>query len=612
MAPPLFSLRHVTLSFGGKPLFKDLSLNVRPGDKICLVGRNGSGKSTLFKLIQQQLEIDSGEFYVEPGLRIGYMPQDEVFPEDILINDYLQQQTQTPQYEVDAIAMTLGIDLSRTAAGLSGGERRRISLAKLLLQNPDVMLLDEPTNHLDIPTIQWLEATLNAYRGAYLVISHDRAFLTATSRRTFWLDRGRLLTHNKGYADYERWSEFVVEEEKRRIAQLDVHLQQELHWLHRGVTARRTRNQGRLRKLQQLREHRQSIRMNQHGKVKLNALDPTFSSKMILEVENIHKAYDENVLIDDFSLRILRGDRIGIMGANGTGKTTLLKILTGEIAPDHGYVRRGTTLDIIYFDQMRDHLKSHETLWQTLCETGGDHVTVQGRSRHVMAYLKDFMFDESQVRGPVSLLSGGERNRLALAKALTQPGNVLVLDEPTNDLDMETLDLLHEMLSDFEGTLIIVSHDRDFLDKLTTSLVVFEGAGKVHEYIGGYQDYLRQRRPDASASRKERSHKSEKPVQKRTDSPAPSTQMQKPQRLSYHEQRLYELLPQEIEEHQKTIAELETQLASPTLYQEDPEYFQSITARLEKLQKQVEDKEEQWLGLAERVEQFTKNRSFKK
>lgn len=592
-APPLFALRHMDLSFGGKTIFSDLTLQICPGSRICLIGRNGTGKSTLLKVILGTIEGDEGERFVQPGTKISYLAQDMVYPETFSIGSYICQQTNAPLYEVESLLGELELDSERLMQGLSGGEKRRIALAMAFVQRPDILLLDEPTNHLDLPAIEWLEAKLKAFKGAYLVISHDRAFLKNVSNETLWLDRGKLHHHTKGYEDFDRWSEFLLEEEERRLEKLDTKLRQEMHWLHRGVTARRKRNQGRLKQLHLLRQERRVTLANQVKSLKFSNLEPDVSSKMVMEAHQISKSLGDRLLINNFTTRLLRGDRIGIVGANGTGKSTLLKVLVKAIPPDSGRVRLGTKIELVYFDQMRDSLKLDKSLWDNLCETGGDHVTVQGEPRHVIAYLKDFLFDEKQVRSPVSILSGGEKNRLALAKCLAHPSNVLVLDEPTNDLDMDTLDLLLDLLSDYTGTLLIVSHDRDFLDRLVTSIIAFEGNGVIQEFVGGYTDYLQQKKKTVPTKTSLPSLKEPKPLASSVEKPV--------RKITYNEKREYEGLPQTIEGLQKEIQLIETKLDNPAFYQTHPQEFMTLSARLENAKKELDHAEFRWLELDEKM-----------
>lgn len=585
--PPLISLRDISLSFGGKPLFEGLFNNISKGDKTCLVGRNGSGKSTFLKVVCGQIDVDQGERFVQPGTRFAYLPQDVWLEPNLTPKSFVMQSGCEP-FEADEILDLLKMDRDRAMEGFSGGERRRVALARALVDSPDVLLLDEPTNHLDLPTIEWLEEYLKAYNGALLTISHDRTFLERVSTSCLWLDRGVLYRHNKGFSDFEAWSDHLLAEEEKRLSKINVKLKEELHWLHRGVTARRRRNQGRLRELHKLRDQKRALMANKIGKVKITGTDTELGSKLVIEAKSISKSFGNKILINNFSTRILRGDRIGIIGPNGSGKTTLIRMLAGILSPDVGHIRLGKTVDLIYFDQLRDSLKPNETLWQNLCETGGDHVTVQGAPRHVMAYLKDFLFEEKQIRSPVAILSGGEKNRLALAKAFTKPGNLLILDEPTNDLDMDTLDLLIEMLSDYTGTLIIVSHDRDFLDKLTTSVIGLEGDGLVREAVGGYQDYIRQ-------------YPTQNKKEKLIDiEPKEIVERHKPaRRISYNDKREHELLPGRMDELMSQISEWEARLEDPAFYQNHPQEFVKVTESLSKAKDELAQAETRWLELDE-------------
>lgn len=589
---PLISLRDISLSFGGKPLFEGLFTNIGKGDKTCLVGRNGSGKSTFLKVICGQIDFDQGERFVQPGTRISYLPQD-VWLEPSQTPKQFVMQSGCFAFEAEEILDLLKMDGDRLMDGFSGGERRRVALARALVGEPDVLLLDEPTNHLDLPAIEWLEEHLHHHTGALLTISHDRTFLERVSSSCLWLDRGVLHRHNQGFKNFEVWADHLLAEEEKTLSKMNTKLKQEMEWLHRGVTARRKRNQGRLRQLHKLREEKRAFLSGQIGKLKMTGADAEGGSKLVIEAKSISKTLGDKPLVQNFSTRILRGDRIGIIGPNGTGKTTLIRMLAGVLPPDTGTVRLGSNIDLIYFDQMRDTLNPNETLWQNLCETGGDHVIVQGQPRHVMAYLKDFLFEEKQVRSPVGILSGGEKNRLALAKALTRPGNVLILDEPTNDLDMETLDLLVEMVSDFAGTLIIVSHDRDFLDKLTTSIIALEGDGLIRECVGGYQDYVRQFPPQQDTA------KAIKPASKESVERPKS-----PRKITYNEKREYDLLPSRMDELMKEIAQSETRLEDPAFYQSHPQEFMKVTERLNKAKEELAHAETRWLELDEVINQL--------
>lgn len=556
------------------------------------MGKNGCGKSTLLKIVCGEIELDKGECFLQPGVTLGYLPQDGHIPPELTPLEFMCEKG-VPEYKAHAYLQLLEIDHLLSTHTLSGGERRRLCLAKTLAEEPDILLLDEPTNHMDLPAIEWLERTLSAFKGALLVISHDRSFLEKVSNHTFWLDRGILRENSKGYGDFERWSDEIFAEEERTLDKMDTHLRLEKEWLLRGVTARRKRNQGRLRRLHDLRSDRRDRENNLHGKLKMGEATGSLSSRLIVEAKGISKTYGERTLIQNFTTRILRGDRIGIIGPNGSGKSTLVKILVGHLPPDEGRVKIGATLDLVYFDQMRETLDPNDTLWQCLCPQGGDQVLVQGKPRHVVAYLKDFLFDEKQVKGRVSILSGGEKNRLALAKALAQPCNVLVLDEPTNDLDMDTMDLLIELLSDFDGTILSVSHDRDFLNKVVTSVIAFEEDGSVQEYIGGYDDY-NAKKPKSLGTKIISPQKTPvKEAKKET-----STQTPSPARLSYHQKRLLETLPVEMEKLEKDINIFENKLDSPTFFEQHREEFMTTTQALEDAKKRLLSTEEQWLELS--------------
>ena len=623
--PPLLSLQGVSLTFGGKPLFSDLEMHIHPRDRLCLVGRNGSGKSTLLKIASGLLEPDHGRRLMGPGCYVSYLPQDPVMDAHQTTLDYVldgltsvsgspiesdflgASGAEAPHHMGEDFLHTVGLKADRTLGTLSGGERRRVAIARAFISNPSLILMDEPTNHLDLPMIEWLESFLSSYRGAFVLISHDRRFLSDLTRGTLWLDRGVLRRCPKGYRDFPAWSEEIQRQEALSLNRLNRRLEVEDGWLQTGVTARRKRNQGRLRRLMDLRaEKAQWIKQTKMAGLSLSA--DRVSSRVIIEGENIHKAFGSKTILRPFSTRILRGDRIGIIGPNGAGKSTLLKILTGEMAPDGGKVRLGKTLDLVYLDQHRTDLKMDKTLWQTLCPGGGDHVMVQGSPRHVVGYLKEFLFDHKQITAPVATLSGGERNRLLLAKAFTRPSNVLVLDEPTNDLDMETLDLLEEMLASYDGTLLLVSHDRDFLDRIVTSTIVLEGDGEAVEYAGGYSDYLTQRieRQKAPRSSGSVSRGGSNPAASggskgsSAAAPSPSASPSSPgreARLSYHQKRLLEVLPKEIADLQQERMTLEHALGDPDLYSRDSALAGRLADRLKTIIAQVDAKENQWLDL---------------
>lgn len=591
---PLLSLLDASLNFGGDPLINHWTIHLLPKDHVCLVGRNGSGKSTLLKLLSGLQEIDSGNMFKRPSLRVAYLPQRLTIenPEQTAL-DYVLEFARE-DYLAATYLTELKVPLDKPLKLLSGGEQRRLSLAATLAQDPDVLLLDEPTNHLDIATIEWLEKMLKDFRGAFVVISHDRQFSKNISNKTWWIDRTRIQENNKGFGDFDRWSEYVWEQEEREKAWLDTRLRLEADWLLRGVTARRKRNQGRLRRVHNMREERKQLKLNSRKSVTATHFQTQGESQLIIEASGITKSFGDRTLLKPFDLRLLRGDRIGIMGPNGTGKTTLIRMLVGDLEPDSGTIKRNADTSVIYLDQMQDSLNENKTLWQNLCPNGGDHVTVQGQSRHVVAYLKDFLFEENQIRGMTHILSGGERNRLALAKALTQPCDFLVLDEPTNDLDSDTLDLLLEVLSEFPGTLLIVSHDRDFLDQLVTSLIAFEGDGTAMEYVGGYQDYLRQR--DTNHENEPKPIKKESQKEEKTP-PPPTSKI----RLTYIEKRDLEQLPTEMKLLTKAITELEQKLADPSLYQKNPVEFSKLTQELTDKKEHLDTMELRWLEIDEKV-----------
>ncbi len=586
MSTPILSLTNAKLTFGGKPLFEGLTLHVSQGQKICLVGRNGSGKSSLLKTLAGIYDLDQGKRFVQPGLGVEYLQQDPVLPKNKIIGDYLEPFA-NESYEMDMVLSKLKMNPNQSMEILSGGETRRVALAQTLMHKSDVLLLDEPTNHLDISMIEWLEDYLKSFRGAMVLISHDRQFLKNVSNHTWWLERGELYENAKGFSSFDEWSESLMADEQRHLEKIETRLRLENHWLQRGVTARRKRNQGRLRALHALRAEKKVILKNQHGKLNLQQQDGQGGSQMVFEADQVSLSFAHKPILKNFSTRIVKGDRIGIIGPNGAGKTTLLNVLLGQQPVDSGTVRQGETIQIAYFDQMRTILDPNKTLVQTLCPQGGDQVFFNDTTRHVFGYLKDFLFEESQIQGKVGILSGGEKNRLSLAMILAQPSNVMVLDEPTNDLDMETLDLLVELLSDYKGTLIIVSHDRYFLDQLTTSIIAVEGNGMVQEYVGGFDDYLRQRSTKPVVDAKPKPQQAEKPVQ------APK------QRLTYQQKRLLETLPATLEELEKDIQALEIKLHEPTLYQTNPTMFHEMTEKLALKKQQKDDAETQWLELCE-------------
>jgi len=597
--PPILSLEGIALQQGGKWLFggpdhDPLDLHIGPRDRIALIGRNGVGKTTLFRMMDGQVETDAGIRKTKPALRVVLLEQDPDLTGHATLMDWALAGEHAPQeHEVEAIAGQLGIDMSRETKGASGGEKRRAAIARALAQDPDLLLMDEPTNHLDLGAIDWLESWLDRYKGAFVVISHDRTFLKRLTRTTLWLDRGNLRRKEVGFGGYEAWEEQVYAEEARAADKLDAKLKLEAHWLERGVTARRKRNQGRLEKLGQMRAQRASM-ITAAGTAKLQlATEAEFKSKSVIAVQDITKSYGERTIIKPFSLRIQRGDRIGIVGANGAGKTTLLKMLTGELEPDSGTVDIARTLTGVMIDQQRQLLTADKTVRQVLAE-GGDWIDVRGVRKHVQAYLKDFLFDPKIVEMNVSVLSGGERSRLLLAREFAKASNLLVLDEPTNDLDLETLDLLQEVIADYEGTVLIVSHDRDFLDRTVTITLGLDGTGNVDVVAGGYEDWMAKRQ--APITGKTRSGGSDNKASPPAPPPPKST------KLSYKDQRDYELLPARIEELEVAIAKGEEILADPDLYTTDPQKFANISKGIENARNEKDAAEERWLALAELVE----------
>ena len=597
---PLLQLTDISLTFGGEPVFSDLDLVVHEGDRMALVGRNGSGKSTLMKVMAGLVEPDRGQVVVPQGTSVGYMEQDPDMAGFATLGDFASASLDPGElYKVEQVAEGLKFDPGRSVGTASGGERRRAALARLMAEAPDLMLLDEPTNHLDIEAIAWLENQLKSTRDAFVLISHDRAFLRALTRGTLWIDRGTVRRQDRGFDGFEEWRDKVWEDEDSARHKLDRKIKAEARWAVEGISARRKRNMGRVRALQDLRAERAG-QIRRQGTADLALDSGPKSGKKVIEATGISKAFGDRSIASDFSILVNRGDHVAFVGPNGVGKTTLLKILLGEVAPDAGTVKHGTNLEIAVFDQARAQLDPDATLWDSLTtdpsmKVSGqaDQVMVRGQPRHVVGYLKDFLFDERQVRAPVRSLSGGEKARLLLARLMAKPSNVLVLDEPTNDLDIETLDLLQELLDDYDGTVLLVSHDRDFLDRVATTTVAMEGDGRATAYAGGWSDYLSQR-----PERAEPVADKPKPVVK-----AAPKAVEKPKSgLSFTEKHRLEALPAEMERLEAEIGKLEELLADPQLFTREPVKFRKATEALVQRQEKLAASEEEWLTLEEKAE----------
>ncbi|GAA6202210.1 ATP-binding cassette domain-containing protein [Aquicoccus sp. SU-CL01552] len=595
---PLLQLNGISLTFGGDPVFSGIDLVVQPGDRVALVGRNGSGKSTLMKVMAGLVEPDKGEVIVGPGSSVGYMEQDPDMTGFSTLGDFATSGLEPGEmYKVERAGEGLKFDPARPVETASGGERRRAALAKLMAEAPELMLLDEPTNHLDIEAIGWLEQELKATRAGYVLISHDRAFLRNLTRATLWLDRGIVRRQDKGFADFEAWRDAVWDEEDMQRHKLNRLIKSEARWAVEGISARRKRNQGRVRALQALRAER-AAQITRQGAAGMALDSGPKSGRKVIEATDISKTYGDKAILRDFSIKIQRGDRVAFVGPNGAGKTTLLKMLLGEVEPDGGTVVRGTNLEIAVFDQARAQLDPDATLWESL--TGdpqmrvsgkADQVMVRGTPKHVVGYLKEFLFDERQARAPVRALSGGEKARLLLAKLMAQPSNLLVMDEPTNDLDVETLDLLQELLDDYDGTVLLVSHDRDFLDRMAATTVAMEGDGRAVIYAGGWSDYQAQR-PDPVKEKGEKTKGSKSKVKQEEKVKTG---------LSFTEKHRLEALPGEIERLEAEIGKLEELLADPALFTREPVKFQKATEALVARQEKLSSAEEEWLELEEKA-----------
>ncbi|MCV0381696.1 ABC-F family ATP-binding cassette domain-containing protein [Nitratireductor sp.] len=593
MAPPLLKLDGIRLTFGGTPLLDGASLMVGPGERLALVGRNGSGKSTLLKIAAGLVEPQDGEVFRQPTATVRYLPQSPDWQGFSTVRAYVEAGL-GPADDINRVALVidrLGLSGDEDPATLSGGEARRAALARVLAPEPDLLLLDEPTNHLDLATIEWLEEELQRTSSALVTISHDRRFLERVSRATVWLDRGVTRRLDKGFAHFEDWRDQVLEEEERDQHKLARKIEREEHWLRYGVTARRKRNVRRLGELHALREKHRSHR-GAEGVATMTASDAAESGKLVIEAKGLAKSYDGLQVVKDFSTRILRGDRVGLVGPNGAGKTTLINLLTGKLEPDEGSLRLGANLEIAILDQKRA-LDPLETLSHFLTDGRGDSVVVNGQERHVVSYMKDFLFKPEQARTPIRELSGGERARLVLARLLARPANLLVLDEPTNDLDMETLDLLQELVEGFPGTVLLVSHDRDFLDRTVTSTIAPAGDGRWIEYAGGYADMMAQRKGEELERRKARTAEQQK-TRSAGNAGVPRAASKK---LSYKQKFALETLPKKIDELADEIAALEKKLADPNLYTRDAAAFQRFSKELDDARASSEKMEEEWLEL---------------
>jgi ATP-binding cassette subfamily F protein uup len=591
--PPLLLLQNIALTFGGTPLIESAELSVSPGERACLVGRNGSGKSTLLKIAAGLVEADRGNRFVQPGATVRYLAQEPDLSAYSTTLAYVEAGLGPGDdpYRARYLLEQLGLTGEEKPADLSGGEARRAALAHVLAPQPDILLLDEPTNHLDLPVIEWLEGELKSLRSALVLISHDRRFLESLSQATVWLDRGRTRRMDRGFAHFEEWRDQVLEQEEAEHHKLGRKLVAEADWLRYGVTARRKRN---VRRLGNLHAMRQQYRDRQRavGTVSMSLAEAEQSGTLVVEADGISKSYGDRAIVSNLSLRVLRGDRLGIIGPNGAGKTTLINMLTGALEPDEGRVRLGSNLQMVTLDQRRASLDPDATVAETLTGGRGDTVTIGGQTKHVIGYMKDFLFSPEQARTPAGVLSGGERNRLMLARALAQPSNLLVLDEPTNDLDLETLDLLEEMIQDYSGTVILVSHDRDFLDRTVSSVLVSEADGRWIEYAGGYTDMVAQRGRGVQARVVERKAKP-----KNADRPAASAAPQGKRKLSFNEQHDLKTLPQRMGDMEAKIAKVQEILADPELYSRDPARFQKAMDALAQLQTELHAAEERWLEL---------------
>lgn len=619
----LLSVQDAHIAFNGKAVFEDLVFHIRDGERICLVGRNGAGKSTLMNIITGKRDLDGGERWQLNGTKIGYLEQDVIPVKGQSVYEYvfnglkdeadpdMDEETFRAMldYKVDMVLVPLEVDPKADMSVLSGGQLRRAALARALVHEPDILLLDEPTNHLDLDIIEWLEGFLKGWRGALLVVSHDKTFLSNISNRVFWLDRGRIRVCPKGFAHFEEWSQELMEQEERELQNRAKIVEREVEWATRGVKARVKRNMGRVAKMQAMRDQLkrdQSSFRKATRKIELPQVSAEMSSKVIADFKQVCKSYDngEKVILDHFNFRVIRGDRIGILGRNGSGKTTFLKLLLGIETPDKGTVKLAKNLEISYFDQKRADLDPQKSLWRNLIPEGGEFIEVMGKPRHVRGYLKQFMFDPARADDKVSTLSGGQKNRLMLAKILANPGQILVLDEPTNDLDMETMEMLEDIISAYDGTLFIVSHDRDFLDQTVSQVLAFEGNGDVDHAIGGYTDYLAHKKFHAvKQEAKETKNAHNRDAETELGNKGQATA--KPAKLTFKDKHALENLPKDIEKLSLEIKELMRKLGDPDFYMSDPGAFNKAAEKLERKKREKDEAEFRLLELEELSENLT-------
>jgi ABC transport system ATP-binding/permease protein len=595
---PLLQMSSISLTFGGNPIFDNLDLVVQPNDRVALVGRNGSGKSTLMKVMASLTEADQGTFVVPPGVSVGYMEQDPDLSQWETLGDYAASELDPSEhYKVAMVAEGLKFQPEMPVATASGGERRRAALAKLMAEEPDLMLLDEPTNHLDIQAIEWLEAELSSTRTAFVLISHDRTFLRALTKATLWIDRGQVRRRESGFTGFEDWRDTVWAEEDDARHKLDRKIKAEGKWAVEGISARRKRNQGRVRALAELRAER-GAQIRRQGTAAMEIEAGPTSGKRVIDAKGLFKSFGDQKIVTGFDLRVLRGDRVAFVGPNGVGKTTLLKMLIGELAPDAGTVTLGTNLDVAVFDQTRSALDLNASLWDNLTNDplmqvsgSSDQVMVRGTPRHVVGYLKDFLFDERQMRAKVSSLSGGEKARLLLAKLMAKPSNLMIMDEPTNDLDVETLDLLQDILGDYDGTVLLVSHDRDFIDRVATTTVALDGHGGAQAYPGGWSDYVRQRPTEAE----------EAAAKAGTARPDGRQSTKRVEALTFTERKRLDDLPAIIERLEAEVSKVSELLESENLFTKEPVKFRKASEVLGDKQAQLAAAEAEWMALEDRA-----------